>query len=114
MMEVAKGEVEARALVVHAVDQLQAAHRAGAVEAARVDDLETHARRCHVHPLQRTEALVEAAAGCLADGDDVHAFHGERGLLLLFLDSVAYHIGFLQQGLFHRELALHRKVFLLQ
>ncbi len=50
--EISEGEVEARALVVHPVDQLQRAYRTGAVEAARVDHFEAEARRGHVHTLQ--------------------------------------------------------------
>ena len=39
--EVAQRKVKPRRLIVHPVDDLQGAHRAGAVEAAGVDDLET-------------------------------------------------------------------------
>ena len=104
--EVAEREVEAGALVVHAVDQLQGAHGAGAVEAARVEHLEAHARRGHVHALEGAEALVEVAAGRFADGDHVHALHREGRLFLLLADPAAHHFGLTQQHLIGAELQL--------
>ena len=87
--EVAEGEVEAGGLVVHAVDDLEGAHRGGAVEAAGVDDLEAEAGAGEVHALHVAEGGVEVAAGDLLDGDGAHGFDGERGLLLFFGDAHA-------------------------
>ena len=108
--EIPEGEVQARALVVHAVDQLQRAHGAGAVEAARVDHLEAKARRGHVHAFQVAKTFVKITAGHFLDREQVHGLHRQWGLLLLVADALPHHFRISELHGVRGHLHVHRFV----
>ena len=90
--EVAKGEVQPGALVVHPIDELQRTHRRRAVEPSGVHDFESERRRGQIDPFQVAKPFVETSGGGLLDRQGVHRFHRQRGLLLFVADALAHHL----------------------
>ena len=90
-------------MVVDAIDELQRANRRGAVEAAGVHDFEAQRGRGQIHPFQIAQPLIKAAGWRFLDGQRIHGFHRQRGLLLLFADALPHHFRSLNQHLVRHQ-----------